>query len=262
MDGFFCVSAVCKLKQFRCVSKISQRLFFTGEINMSWQVEKEKYLALSGAEKRSNCVTLQDIPTWKDYAQKANLPAAIDVAHGTVINNGLNKSLAEKISVFAGDITHLAVDAIVNAANKSLLGGGGVDGSIHRGAGKLLKEECKTLGGCETGEAKITGAYKLPSKYVIHTVGPVGEKPGLLKNCYDNSLKLAMQNNLRSVAFPCISTGIYGYPNESAAHVAASTIRTHLEKNADHFDRIIFCLFLDIDKKIYDGILQSYFPLG
>nr|CAI5867224.1 unnamed protein product [Callosobruchus analis] len=160
----------------------------------------------------------------------------------------------------------LQIDAIVNAANSSLLGGGGVDGAIHKAAGPLLVQECKTLGGCDTGEAKITGGYRLPAKYflfpdVIHTVGPKGEKADLLRNCYTNSLKIMQKNNLRSIAFPCISTGIYGYPNLPAAHVAAYAVRKHLEANGDHVDRVIFCLFMPEDQKIYEQLLQSYFPL-
>ncbi|KAF7274151.1 hypothetical protein GWI33_013175 [Rhynchophorus ferrugineus] len=230
---------------------------------MGWQDVKEKFLSLSGEQKSPNCETLENIPTWKTYAsiKKATLPAKKQTLSDIVIDNSKNEILAEKISIYIGDITHLEVDAIVNAANKSLLGGGGVDGAIHRGAGKYLLAECKTLGGCETGEAKITGSYQLPSKYIIHTVGPVGEKPGYLRNCYENSLKLALENNLRSIAFPCISTGIYHYPNEAAAHIAAGVVRKKLEEHADKFDRVIFCLFLDIDTNIYESILQSYFPL-
>jgi O-acetyl-ADP-ribose deacetylase (regulator of RNase III) len=156
----------------------------------------------------------------------------------------------------------LQVDAIVNAANSSLLGGGGVDGAIHRGAGPDLLEECRSLHGCETGQAKITGGYKLPAKYVIHTVGPRGEKPGLLQQCYRNSLKIMLEKKLQTIAFPCISTGIYGYPNEPASHVAAYEVRKHLESYNDQVDRIIFCLFLAPDQTVYEGVLQSYFPLN
>ncbi|XP_066993157.2 macro domain-containing protein PG1779 isoform X2 [Anabrus simplex] len=169
--------------------------------------------------------------------------------------------LNAKVSLWKGDITKLQIDAIVNAANSSLMGGGGVDGAIHRAAGPKLVEECATLGGCPTGMAKITGGYSLPAKHVIHTVGPRGQKPDLLESCYKTCLQLMLENKLRSVAFPCISTGIYGYPQEPAAHVALSTVRKFLEKNPNMVDRVIFCLFLAEDVKIYQNLMQVYFPV-
>lgn len=168
--------------------------------------------------------------------------------------------LGSKIALWRGDITKLQIDAIVNAANNSLLGGGGVDGAIHAAAGPDLLKECTTLNGCETGEAKITKGYKLPSKHVIHTVGPIGEKSKFLKSCYKESLNLLRKNNLRSIAFPCISTGIYGYPNEAAAKVVFRTTRDWLQSNSEYVDLIVFCLFMPVDVEIYNKLAKKYFP--
>ncbi|CAH0556046.1 unnamed protein product [Brassicogethes aeneus] len=204
--------------------------------------------------------TIQDIKTWKEYSGNSQLPKKIDTLPDVNLDNSKNAVLADKISIFEGDITTLQVDAIVNAANSSLRGGGGVDGAIHRKAGPELLKECITLNGCAAGEAKVTKGYKLPAKHVIHTVGPYGEKTNILQGCYKNSLDIMLDVKLRTIAFPCIATGIYGYPNLPAAHVASREVRKHLEKNHDAVDRVIFCVFLPEDKVIYEGILQSYFP--
>lgn len=153
-----------------------------------------------------------------------------------------------RIEFFQGDITTLAVDAIVNAANKTLLGGGGVDGAIHRAAGPKLLVECATLGGCETGGAKITKGYNLPAKYVIHTVGPVWrdgkhKEPELLASCYRNSLELAKKHGLKTIAFPSISTGAYRFPKELAAPIAMKAAREFVERDPGALDRIVFVEF-------------------
>ncbi|KAJ3028681.1 UNVERIFIED_CONTAM: O-acetyl-ADP-ribose deacetylase macrod2 [Siphonaria sp. JEL0065] len=172
-----------------------------------------------------------------------------------------NASINAKVHLWRGDITTLNIDAIVNAANNSLLGGGGVDGAIHRAAGPDLKKECRRLNGCETGDAKITRAYNLPSKRIIHTVGPIGEKLHALKSCYVKSLLLLKSNNLRSIAFPCISTGVYGYPNKSAAHIALNTVREFLEsEDGQLVDNVTFCIFMPLDWGIYEDLLPEYFP--
>lgn len=167
-----------------------------------------------------------------------------------------------KITLHIGDITKLEVDAIVNAANKSLLGGGGVDGAIHRAAGPQLLEECKTLGGAETGEAKITKGYNLPAKFVIHTVGPVWnggkyDEDNLLKKCYENSLKLAIENKIETIAFPSISTGIYRFPVERASKIAVRTVKNFVEEN-EQLKEVIFCVFSDKDYEVYESVFKEF----
>ena len=158
------------------------------------------------------------------------------------------------------DITTLSVDAIVNAANSSLLGGGGVDGAIHRAAGPELLEECRRLGGCPTGDAKLTRGYRLPAKFVIHTVGPVWQgggrrEPELLASCYRRSIEVASANGIRTLAFPSISTGVYGYPIELAADVAVATVRSTVAELATIED-IVFCCFSASDLAVYTGRLR------
>lgn len=163
------------------------------------------------------------------------------------------------IEFFVGDITKIKVDAIVNAANSSLLGGGGVDGAIHRAAGVRLLEECRRLGGCRTGEAKITNGYNLPAKYVIHTVGPIysGTESDEtdLYNCYYNSLLLAKENDVHSIAFPGISTGVYGYPKEAAAKIALRSITTWLSDNSGYDMKITIVNFSQHDYEIYQSVI-------
>ena len=166
----------------------------------------------------------------------------------------IDKKVGDRLEVRQGDITRLKVDAIVNADNSSLLGGGGVDGAIHRAAGKELLAECRSIGGCPVGEARITRGYHLPARYVIHTVGPVYkgtvQDAVLLSRCYENSLKLAAQYHLSSIAFPAISCGAYGYPIEKACKIAVDTCRKAMDVSPD-IQKIIFVLFSDKDYAIY-----------
>ena len=169
--------------------------------------------------------------------------------------------MAERITLVEGDITRLDVDAIVNAANSSLLGGGGVDGAIHRAAGPKLLQECRRLNGCETGEAKITKGYNLPARWVIHTVGPIWNggahhEATLLSRCYSNSLALAAEHQLKTIAFPSISTGIYGYPFEAACRIALETIKHHLSSSPLPEVVTLVC-FSHRDFLVYSDILNE-----
>lgn len=168
---------------------------------------------------------------------------------------------SDRIEIVRGDITKIACDAIVNAANSSLLGGGGVDGAIHSAAGPDLLEECRSLNGCHTGEAKITRGYKLPSKYVIHTVGPIWKgghrnEHELLAKSYRNSLKLARENNIGTLAFPAISTGAYHFPFEEASFIAINEVRRFIAKNSEP-GKVIFVLFKDELFNIYQKIMAD-----
>jgi len=200
-------------------------------------------------------LTLSDMPTLSQLYALKKIEADDDVTSTYTASSALNG----KISVIKQDITVLAIDAIVNAANTSLLGGGGVDGAIHRAAGPELYDECEELDGCETGSAKITNAYELPSNKVIHAVGPIYWKEGkeraaeLLAGCYRTSLELAVQQGCRSIAFSALSTGVYGYPSGKASLVALETVRKFLdvEEQAEKLDRVIFCNFLQKDEDAY-----------
>ncbi|CAM5126488.1 unnamed protein product [Eretmochelys imbricata] len=231
-----------------------------------WKEAKTYLKGLNQKQRREHYytkdfVTLKDIDTWKKMAKSARLKQPEETKFPK--DNHLN----EKISLVRWDITKLEMDAIVNAANSSLLGGGGVDGCIHRAAGELLKEECRSLNGCETGKAKLSCGYRLPAKYVIHAVGPIAQgEPSAsqekeLENCYKNSLKLAVENKLRTVAFPCLSTGVFGYPSDAAAEVVLRTLREWLEVNKEKVDRLVICVFQEKDEEIYKEKLPLYFPI-
>ena len=172
----------------------------------------------------------------------------------------MEKEILGKIEIRQGDITKLEVDAIVNAANSSLLGGGGVDGAIHRAAGPELLQECRTIGGCPTGEARITRGYNLPTRFVIHTVGPVysgrPQDKMLLTGCYQNSLKLAVDNKIALIAFPAISCGVYGYPIEDACKIAVDTTCEFL-KSSKSIEKVIFILFSTGDFSVYKNYIES-----
>lgn len=171
----------------------------------------------------------------------------------------ISEKVKNQIQVVQGDITKLDCDGIVNAANRSLLGGGGVDGAIHRAAGPELLAECRTLHGCRTGEAKITKGYRLRAKYIIHTVGPIysgtAEDAAQLADCYRNSLNLAKEHDVHSIAFPAISTGVYGYPLEDATEITVKTVAQWLEDHADYAMQVIFCCFDARTERVYQARL-------
>ncbi|KAM9810140.1 ADP-ribose glycohydrolase MACROD2 isoform 1-T3 [Syngnathus typhle] len=227
-----------------------------------WKTEKERLLRMDLDERRKegyrqDYISLDKIPTWREenYSDTKE--------DGTLLTGG--GGLNDKVSLYQGDITVLEVDAIVNAANSSLLGGGGVDGCIHRAAGSCLFDECQTLNGCGTGKAKITCGYDLPARFVIHTVGPVARghvgptETNDLTSCYQNSLRLMKEYGLSTVAFPCISTGIYGFPNEPASDIALNTVKSWIEENPNTITRVIFCVFLETDLTIYKKKMSIIF---
>jgi O-acetyl-ADP-ribose deacetylase (regulator of RNase III) len=204
-------------------------------------------------------IPVEEIPTVSLlYHLKKLVPAEID-PEASEIAPTPSQSFNDRIGLIRGDITKLEVDAIVNAANRSLLGGGGVDGAIHRAAGPELYDECETLDGCETGSAKITGAYRLPSKKIIHAVGPVYHYDDIetveeaLASCYATSLKLAVENGCKSIAFSALSTGIYGYPSDEAAPVAIRAVKEFLEgEDGAKLEKVIFTTFVQKDVNAYN----------
>ena len=230
-----------------------------------------------------------DIPVWSEGEEDDARPADDDAPFGC------DAALNARVAQWSGDMTALEIDGIVNAANTRLLGGGGIDGAIHRAAGRGMLEECRALCGCSTGQTKVTAGHALPAKHVLHTVGPIGEKPAALASCYRTCLEQAARHGMRAVCFCCISTGIYGYPNRAAAHVALRTAREWLQAAhaaADDGDgdggggggggagsggsaaaavaptasarrgvqRIVFCTFMPEDARLYAQLLPRYFP--
>jgi len=214
----------------------------------------------SSSESEDMVVRLSDIRTFAQLFRIGVLKTAAKPRYKP------DAALLDRVSLFQGDITQMEVDAIVNAANISLLGGGGVDGAIHAAAGRQLLEECRELGGCETGDAKITKAYKLPSKHIIHAVGPVYSRTDIetrarqLESCYRTSLDIAVKNDLKHIAFPSISTGIYGYPIVDATHIALDTVRRFCDSdNGGKLDRVIFVVWSNKDKEVYETLIPEYF---
>jgi O-acetyl-ADP-ribose deacetylase (regulator of RNase III) len=214
----------------------------------------------------SSLVSVSEIPTISILYKLKRLDPALPPHIGKP-----SQILNDTVAIIRNDITKLKVDCIVNAANESLLGGGGVDGAIHRAAGPDLVFECNRLNGCKTGNAKITSAYRLPCQKVIHTVGPIyriekakggGQQEILLRSCYRRSLQLAVDNGLKTIAFPAISTGVYGYPSNEAARVAIVEVRNFLEEsnNRGKLERVIFCNFERKDEEAYRQLIPDYFP--
>ena len=216
--------------------------------------DKRKYYRCGSKYKQ-----LKDIATWPLFKTANGCTSSRTLKTPKPADPSINC----KVSLWRGDITSLEIDAIVNAANTSLMGGGGVDGAIHDAAGGSLRRECMELNGCRTGEAKLSGGHKLPAKFILHTVGPIGERREQLRSCYDQCLDLVEKNKIKSIAFCCISTGIYGYPNTAAAVQALGVVRSWLESNEyakNEMERVIFCVFLKVDYDLYSELMCLFFP--
>ncbi|XP_075983070.1 macro domain-containing protein RSc0334-like [Anticarsia gemmatalis] len=242
----------------------------------NWKSVKAKLLDQTLEQRRKNYkskdyIAMEVIDPWCDYVVRNRM---IVTKKHTIddltkflkvnINPALNEDLAKKVSIVHSSITKLEVDAIVNPANVRLKAWGStvftVDGAIHREAGPLLQAEVQTFGGCLTGDARASCGYNLPARYVIHTVGPTDKSAAKLESCYEKCLTTTKLHNIRTIAFPCIATGVYGFPRRAAAHIALQTARKFLEVN-QHLDRVIFCTFTPTDKHIYETLLQLYFPV-
>lgn len=222
-------------------------------------------LRLFATTTRMGTIPLAEIPTLSLLYKLEKISDASEE-----LAEGADSKYNDKISLIRHDITKLEIDAIVNAANESLRGGGGVDGAIHRAAGPALLQECRLLNGCKTGSAKITKGYNLPCKNVVHAVGPIYNasrkdvSASLLRGCYTTSLQLAVENNCRSIAFSALSTGIYGYPSRAAAKEAIGAVRNWLDEDSERaarIERIIFCQFLEKDESAYNEIIPFVRPL-
>ncbi|KAI0671409.1 A1pp-domain-containing protein [Trametes maxima] len=208
-------------------------------------------------------VGLTKIPTLRELYKVGVLKAA----EGTSVRYSSKPALLDRVSLYQGDITRLDVDSIVNAANRSLLGGGGVDGAIHAAAGPSLLDECRGLNGCDTGDAKVTKGYDLPARHIVHTVGPVYSSTNVdvkaqqLASCYKTSMQKAVDTGSKHIAFPSISTGIYGYPIKDATHIALDVVRQFLDsQDGDKLERTIFVVWSDTDKHVYETLIPLYFP--
>ncbi|KIM39737.1 hypothetical protein M413DRAFT_28931 [Hebeloma cylindrosporum] len=219
----------------------------------------------SESEADENVVRLSSIKTLAEFYRTLVLKAATPEK----VRHQPDPALLDRVSLFQGDITRLEIDAIVNAANRSLLGGGGVDGAIHASAGPENFWKSRTLNGCLTGESKITRGYNLPASHIIHTVGPIyssrdkAEKAELLESSYRTSLELAVENGIRHIAFPSISTGVYSYPVADATRIALNTARTFLEsENGNKLERVIFVVWSNKDKGVYEELIPEFFPPG